>query len=327
MAAAANADAYAAADPPWTGLRGAIESLFAPPPRPRRPARKSARLHPGRQQPMRLNPVPLPHPRPADAAPAAAAPVAHAPKRAAQIAGTEPAPQPQPAPPAKQTPPPVAAEAPAAGPSAPSECQLRLTPDLAVAHALPPITGPGQCGAEDVVRLDAVMLKDGRRVALAPAATLRCGMAEAVVQWVRDAVAPALADLGGTPRTLVVAASYDCRARNRVIGARLSEHGHANALDLRGLTLADGSTVDFTERSVAKAFRERIRQSACARFMTVLGPGSDGYHERHVHLDLVERRGGHRMCQWEVSPVPEVASVPMPPERPRAAAPDKRSAQ
>jgi Extensin-like protein C-terminus len=28
-----------------------------------------------------------------------------------------------------------------------------------------------------------------------------------------------------------------------------------------------------------------VRESACRTFTTVLGPGSDGYHETHVHLD------------------------------------------
>jgi hypothetical protein len=53
----------------------------------------------------------------------------------------------------------------------------------------------------------------------------------------------------------------------------------------------------------------------------VLGPGSDGYHEAHVHVDLAERRSGHRMCQWDVrEPEPEVTAsavnVPLPRPRP-----------
>ena len=235
------------------------------------------------------------------------------PKRPAELSRTQP--QPAEAPP----PSPPAGDAPAAA-AGPSPCQLRLTPDIAVTHPLPPITGPGECGADDVVELDAVVLRDGRRIALAPPATLRCVMAEAVAHWVRDELVPAASGLGDKPRSLVVAASYDCRGRNRLLGAKLSEHGRANAIDLRGLTLADGSAIDFTEPSVAKDFREHIRQSACTHFTTVLGPGSDGYHEKHIHLDLIERRGGHRICQWEITPapVPDVASVPMPPERPRA---------
>ena len=45
----------------------------------------------------------------------------------------------------------------------------------------------------------------------------------------------------------------------------------------------------------------RICAKACAtapadRFTTVLGPGSDGYHEAHIHLDLAERRQWLSAC-------------------------------
>ena len=55
------------------------------------------------------------------------------------------------------------------------------------------------------------------------------------------------------------------------------------------------------------------------RFSTVLGPGSDGYHENHIHVDLAERRGGYRMCQWDVREPDEelgAAAVPLPKPRP-----------
>jgi hypothetical protein len=150
------------------------------------------------------------------------------------------------------------------------------------------------------------MLKDGQRVALAPAATLRCPMAEVVARWIREEVAPAAATLGSPARTIVTATSYDCRERDRVSGAKLSEHGRANALDLRGITLANDMTVDLTDKAASKEFRELIRQSACNAFTTVLGPGSDDYHNSHIHLDLIERKGGYRMCQWDVLTMPEV---------------------
>jgi hypothetical protein len=38
--------------------------------------------------------------------------------------------------------------------------------------------------------------------------------------------------------------------------------------------------------------------------MTVLGPGSDGYHEEHIHLDLAERNNNYRICQWDVREPP-----------------------
>jgi hypothetical protein len=214
-----------------------------------------------------------------------------------------------------QSPPQPASTAKAPGPTlppAPSACQLRLTPDVALVRPLPSITGPGSCGAEDVVRLETVVLKDGQRVALAPAAILRCPMAETVVRWIRQEVAPAITTLGSPAHTIVTAASYDCRERDRVPGAKLSEHGRANALDLRGLKLANGTAVSLTDKAASKEFRELIRQSACNTFSTVLGPGSDDFHNSHIHLDLIERKGGYRMCQWDVLTVPEVGGAVSP---------------
>jgi hypothetical protein len=166
------------------------------------------------------------------------------------------------------------------------------------------------------VRLDAVVMPDRTRVALEPPPTLRCTMAAAIGDWVRDEIGPAAAGLGAPLRAIENYDSYDCRGMNRVTGAKLSEHGRANALDIRSLRLADGKVVRLTAVAVARSFRERIRQSACARFMTVLGPGSDGYHEEHVHVDLAERHGDYRICQWEIREPVETAGVPLPRPRP-----------
>jgi hypothetical protein len=207
-------------------------------------------------------------------------------------------------------------------PVVPSACQLRLTSDLAVMEPLPPIIGPGECGAVDVVRLDAIVLPDHTKVAVTPPATLRCVMAEAVVHWVREEVAPAAGQLRAPLRGLENYDSFECRGRNRVAGAKISEHGYANALDVKSLKLADGTLIGPTDVTVEKAFRESLRQSACARFKTVLGPGSDGYHENHIHVDLAERPNGYRICQWDVrDPLPPMSEtvaedVPLPRPRP-----------
>ena len=219
------------------------------------------------------------------------------------------------------------AAVPAQGPQAeeaapPSACRLRLTPELAVAPSLPPLTGPGECGAPDLVRLEAVVLPDKSRVAVTPPATLRCSMAEAIVSFVRVDAAALARELGAALRAVQNYDSYDCRGRNRVAGAKTSEHGKGNALDIRGLTLTDGRFVELTDPQVARDFREKFRASVCARFATVLGPGSDGYHENHIHVDLAQRASGYRSCHWDVRN-PEVAasaaagSVPLPPPRPK----------
>jgi hypothetical protein len=181
----------------------------------------------------------------------------------------------------------------------PSACQLRLA-KIAVFQPLGTLIGPGDCGAPDAVQLQNILLSDQTKVAVAPPATLRCSMAEQVSQWVRDDVAPSLAGLGPPLRVLDNFDSYECRGRNRVRAAAMSEHGRADALDVRGFRLADGRELELTDVAVEKDWREKIRSSVCARFSTVLGPGSDGYHEQHIHLDLAERRNGYKLCEWDV---------------------------
>ena len=123
------------------------------------------------------------------------------------------------------------------------------------------------------MRLSAVMTKDKARVAITPPATMRCTTAEAIAHWVREDVTPIAAALGAPLGGIANFASYECRGRNRVVGAQISEHGKGNALDIRALTLTNGKSYELTDIAVAKDARERLKASACARFTTVLGPG------------------------------------------------------
>jgi hypothetical protein len=189
----------------------------------------------------------------------------------------------------------------------PSPCQLGLA-EIAAIKPLPPITGPGECTATDVVELDAVLLKDKQRVALTPPATLRCPMAAAMANWLRDDVAPSVATTGAALRGIENYDSFECRGRNRVPGAKISEHGKANALDIRALKLANGKAITLTDVNVDKGFREDLRKTACARFGTILGPGSDGYHEEHIHFDLIERHNNYKICEWDVLDAAEAAA-------------------
>jgi hypothetical protein len=208
---------------------------------------------------------------------------------------------------------------------APSACRLALTDTVAIAPSIPAIRGPDACGGDDLVRLEAVVLPDGGRVAVKPAATLRCTMASAIADWIRTDMAPLAEGLGSRVSELDNFDSFECRGRNRVAGAKLSEHGRANALDVSALKLANGRTIDLTDRAVEHDLREKVLGSVCARFTTVLGPGSDGYHENHIHLDLIQRRNGYRICHWEIYD-PMTTVVPLPAERP-AEAPRRETAE
>jgi hypothetical protein len=109
-----------------------------------------------------------------------------------------------------------------------------------------------------------------------------------------------------------------------LFGAKLSEHGKANALDVRAIKLASGTVEVLTDASAPVKFRLPLRRSSCARFTTVLGPGADNHHENHVHVDLAERRNAYRLCQWDLrtpdDPVEVVnTEVPLPRMRPKYA--------
>ena len=285
---------------PWDGLFGDHR------PRPRRS---------GSPKPLRPASVPLPAPRPAEAP----AIEAEKPVPEPQVPGDKPAEQaiaPRPPVPGSVVPgPPVPAPPPL------SACRLALTDAIAVAPSIPDIHGAGGCGGEDLVRLEAVVLPDKRQVTLKPPAILRCAMASQIADWVRTDIAPLTVSLGSVISVLDNFDSFECRGRNRVVGAPLSEHGRANALDVRAFKLANGQSISLTDRTASREVRENVLHSVCARFMTVLGPGSDGYHEDHIHLDLMQRRNNYKICQWYVwDAMPQIAPL-LPAERPEQAPP------
>ncbi|MGY3544894.1 hypothetical protein ACVWZ4_000387 [Bradyrhizobium sp. USDA 4472] len=266
---------------------------------------------PRRHKSVHFTKVPLPRPRPEEAPKAAA--------EAAPEAPDKPSPdKPAVSKPAEVAPPPEKQL---------SACRSALTEDIAIAPSIPDIRGPGACGGVDLVRLEAIVLPDKRRVAVKPAAILRCTMASAIADWVRTDMVPLATSLGSTITELDNFDSFECRGRNRVVGAMLSEHGKANALDVRSLKLANGQSIGLTDRTVSRDVRERVLHSVCSRFSTVLGPGSDWYHEDHIHLDLAQRRNDYRICQWNVwDPLPQVAPL-LPTERPEEAPPREVAAK
>jgi hypothetical protein len=207
-----------------------------------------------------------------------------------------------------------------------SACSKRLR-EIAEFTPLPDRAGPGECGASDRVQLDAVHMPDGSRVKITPAATLRCAMAESIAEWVRADLGKAASDHGSPLRAMMTATSYDCRPRNGIKGAKISEHGRGNAVDIAGLKLANGTVIDLTRPEASKELRDKARAGACSRFTTVLGPGADAHHENHIHVDLAVRSRGYRMCQWEVRE-PAVASAntlaKTPAKTPAAAPPEAR---
>ena len=123
-------------------------------------------------------------------------------------------------------------------------------------------------------------------VKLVPAATINCNQAQALATWIDNGLQP---QFNNQVVRLLIADSYSCRSRNNVRGAKVSQHGAGNAIDIEGVVLASGKVL-----TVLSNFKGALRaayKAACGTFHTTLGPGSDGYHENHVHLDVAPYRG------------------------------------
>jgi hypothetical protein len=192
--------------------------------------------------------------------------------------------------------------------SALSDCDQRLA-EIADIELLTRLIGPGECGGRDLIRLNAVLLPNRKRVEVRPTAVLRCAMAESFAAWLRDEASGYVTALGDALGSVDTYGSYECRGRNWIVDAKVSEHGKGNAIDLRALVLADGRHITLTDETFSKPFRENLRDSACHRFTTVLGPGADSHHNDHIHLDSLERNDGARICQWDVREPPPQAKI------------------
>jgi hypothetical protein len=159
--------------------------------------------------------------------------------------------------------------------------------------------GPSVCGA---LRPFTVSATANGWVHLQPAALLRCQMVPAVDDWTQRVVIPAVRYYYGAQLVeLKVAASYGCRPMNHVDGARLSEHGHANAVDISAFLLADGRTITvkggWNGDPADRAFLRAVHRGSCDVFTTVLGPDYDANHHDHFHLDLARHGGSGRICK------------------------------
>ena len=78
----------------------------------------------------------------------------------------------------------------------------------------------------------------------------------------------------------------------------MSEHGRANAVDLSGVGFSDGRSFGIFASDLPQGMSASVKAAACGRFSTVLGPGSDGFHESHLHVDMQPRRSKAKLCQW-----------------------------
>jgi hypothetical protein len=139
-------------------------------------------------------------------------------------------------------------------------------------------------------------------VALKPTATLACPIVSVLDRWIAESVQPSAQRwFGARVVEIKQISAYSCRGMNGQAGARISEHAFGNALDIAAFVLADGHRITVKDgwkgSPEEQGFLRDVQGSACDQFTTVLAPGSNQFHYDHIHVDLMRRASGRRICQ------------------------------
>ncbi|WP_246617631.1 extensin family protein [Rhizobium populisoli] len=177
-------------------------------------------------------------------------------------------------------------------------CLAELTTLGAKFEPTDPIDDGNGCGIEHPIDVDEVL--PGVNLG---GATMRCKTAVTMAHWLKDTVQPAMniAMPGRKIVGLVPGSTYACRLRNSAATGKISEHARGNAYDVAAFKLDNGERMEMKPRvedsTIEGAFQRTATAGACLHFTTVLSPGSDAAHETHLHLDVLERKGGYRYCR------------------------------
>ncbi len=181
------------------------------------------------------------------------------------------------------------------------QCRALLA-DAGVRYtALPPRQDGGRCGYADGVRFGS---GGARRIDYRPASLgVACPVAAALAMWEWDVVQPAaLKHFGSRVTAIDHFGSYSCRRIYGRDAGTWSEHSTADAVDIAGFRLADGSRVtvvgDWRGAGTKAAFLRDVRDGACRLFATTLSPDYNAAHRDHLHLDQANRGSmGWRACR------------------------------
>ena len=118
---------------------------------------------------------------------------------------------------------------------------------------------------------------------------MTCHQMAALHIWERHVLRPQAEKIFGSPlRQIETYGSFSCR---NIAGTRTrSQHSYANAIDIAGFVLEDGTRISvrehWRERSKAGRYLTRVHKRACRLFSTTLGPDYNAAHADHFHLDM-----------------------------------------
>ncbi|WP_262927189.1 extensin-like domain-containing protein [Phytohalomonas tamaricis] len=143
----------------------------------------------------------------------------------------------------------------------------------------------GKCSLTDVVRVR----KTGVQFNNSFLAT--CPLAVTWTMFERHGLQHAAQSVFGDNVTRVEhVGSFACRNIYHRKNARLSEHATAEAFDVTGFRLADGTRIrvlnDWDDEDKKSMFLHRAFEQACGFFGNALGPEYNAAHANHFHLGM-----------------------------------------
>jgi hypothetical protein len=158
----------------------------------------------------------------------------------------------------------------------------------------------GQCGYDDAVRFTG---GGALEVSYSPRDLgTSCPVAAALALWEWHVVQPAAIEhFGAKAEAIDHFGSYSCRRIYGRSGGAWSEHSAANAVDIAGFRLEDGTRIsvagDWKGEGPKARFLRDVRDGACRLFATVLSPDYNAAHRDHLHFDQAQRGAwGWRGC-------------------------------
>jgi hypothetical protein len=181
------------------------------------------------------------------------------------------------------------------------ECRRLLT-QAGVRHTvLAPVDAGERCGYRDGVRF---AQGGARTIGFIPGGLgVSCPVAAGLAMWEWNVVQPAAERHFGSRVTRIDhLGSYNCRRMYGRDTGDYSEHATADAIDVAGFRLDDGTRVsvlrDWKDEGAKGAFLREVRDGGCKLFSTVLSPDYNAAHADHFHMDQAERgESGWRACR------------------------------
>ena len=173
-------------------------------------------------------------------------------------------------------------------------CQRRLTKAGVKFKVLQPLTLPNGAGYQEAIQITSM------GIPVTNLGAMTCPLAEAFVDWVQADVMAASLSLDSQVAEVETMGTYSTPQIATTSQSRLSEHAHANAVDVSAFILRDGRRITIESEWKSSGpdgqFLRQIRTDGCQRFNTTLSPDYNAAHRTHLHFDL-SGNGGQSFCR------------------------------